>query len=145
MPPAQVVTPARGRFPQICAPQSARHGGFWFGTRGAARRAFLLPIGELHCPASKTGGPLMPHLARLLLALAALLIASAAWAQEPKGYLGADLQDITKDEADKLGWEAPRGVKVVRPRENGPAARAGLLAQDVIISLDGQEVENMER
>jgi WD40 repeat protein len=80
---------------------------------------------------------------RLVAALAALLVAGAAWAQQPRGWLGAELQDLTREEADKLGWEAPRGVKVTRPHENGPAARAGVLAQDVILSLDGQEVENM--
>ena len=48
------------------------------------------------------------HGAVLLLALAlVLLIAGPAWAQDNRGYLGADLADITKDEADKLGWEAP--------------------------------------
>ena len=87
----------------------------------------------------------MSNCARLLLALAVLLVASSSWAQAPRDTLGVELQDVSKDEAEKLGWEAPRGVKVVRPLANGPAARAGLLPQDVIISLDGQEVESRER
>ena len=81
---------------------------------------------------------------RLFLVIAALLIGGAAWAQEPRGYIGADLQDITKEEAEALGWETPRGAKVVKPREGGPAAKAGVLAGDVIVLLDGQEVENMK-
>ena len=68
----------------------------------------------------------MSNCARLLLALAALLIAGTASAQAPRDTLGAELQDVSKDEAEKLGWEAPRGVKVVRPLANGAAARAGL-------------------
>ncbi len=87
----------------------------------------------------------MINSARLLAVLAALLIASAAWAQQPKSWLGVDVRDVTKDEATQLGWEAPRGVKVMSPRANGPAARAGILAQDVIISVDGREVENKDR
>jgi WD40 repeat protein len=82
---------------------------------------------------------------RLFIIVLALLIGGAASAQEPKGYLGVDLNDLTKEDADKLGWEAPRGVKVVKPREGGPAAAAGILADDVIISVDGQEIENMAR
>jgi hypothetical protein len=81
---------------------------------------------------------------RLFVVALALLIGCAARAQEPKGFLGIELKDITKEEAEALGWEAPRGIKVVKPREGGPGANAGILADDVIISLDGVEVENME-
>lgn len=53
---------------------------------------------------------------RLLAVVAALLIAGTAWAQEqPKVWLGAELQDVSKDEADKLGWDVPRGAKVTAP------------------------------
>ena len=84
------------------------------------------------------------HGAVRLLALAlVLLLAGPAWAQDNKGYLGADLQDITKEEADKLGWEGPRGVRVTKPREGGPAS--GILAGDVIVTLDGVEIENKDR
>ena len=84
------------------------------------------------------------HGAVRLLALAlVLLIAGPAWAQDSRGYLGADLADITKDEADKLGWEGPRGVRVTKPREGGPAS--GIAAGDVIVTLDGVEVENKDR
>ena len=80
---------------------------------------------------------------RSLLALFVLLLASAAWAQQRSpGYLGAELQDVTKEEADKLGWEAPRGAKVVRALPDSPAAEAGLAPGDVITALDGVEVEN---
>jgi WD40 repeat protein len=80
---------------------------------------------------------------RSLLALFVLLLGSAAWAQQRSpGYLGAELQDVTKEEADKLGWEAPRGAKVVRPLPDSPAAEAGLAPGDVITALDGVEVEN---
>jgi hypothetical protein len=49
---------------------------------------------------------------RWLLLLAGLLFAGAAWAQEQRpGWLGAELLNVTKEEADKLGWEAPRGAR----------------------------------
>ena len=80
---------------------------------------------------------------RSLLAAVVLLLASAAWAQQRSpGYLGAEFQDVTKEEADKLGWEAPRGAKVVRQLPDSPAAEAGLAIGDIITALDGVEVEN---
>ena len=81
---------------------------------------------------------------RSLLALVALLIAGTAWAQEqkPGGWLGVQTQDVSKQEANKLGWEAPRGAKVVDLTTGAPAAAAGLQLDDVIATLDGVEVEN---
>ncbi len=81
----------------------------------------------------------------LLLCVLAAVFGGAAFSQENRGYLGVDLQDVTKEEADKLGWEAPRGVRVAKLREGSPGATAGILADDIITSLEGQDVENVER
>ncbi len=80
-------------------------------------------------------------------ALAVLLFClcwcGAAGAQEQaKGFLGAQLQDVTKQEADALGWESPHGAKVVKPVPGGPAEKAGLLPDDILLRLDGVEIEN---
>jgi hypothetical protein len=41
---------------------------------------------------------------RSLLALLVLLAAGAAWAQEQRpGWLGVNIENVTKEEADKLG------------------------------------------
>ena len=67
----------------------------------------------------------------------------AADAQEQaKGWLGVQLADVTQKEAARLGWEAPRGAKVVKPVEGSPAAAAGLQPRDVVVTLDGAEIEN---
>jgi C-terminal processing protease CtpA/Prc len=81
----------------------------------------------------------------LLLFVLAAAFADAAFAQENRGYLGVELQNVTKEEADRLGWEAPRSARVVQPREGSPGAVAGILAHDIITSIDGQDVENAER
>ena len=54
---------------------------------------------------------------------------------------GADVLDVTKAEADKLGWDAPHGAKlgVVAPRS--PAENAGLKTGDIILSIDRIMVE----
>src|SRR5215467_1355047 len=79
---------------------------------------------------------------RSLLGLLAVLIAGAALAQQGQNWFGINAQDVTREEADKLGWEAPRGVKVLRIYEGSPAAAAGLEPGDVIALLDGVEVKD---
>ena len=75
-----------------------------------------------------------------------LRLSGAARAQEQaKGWLGAELQDVTKQEADALGWEAPRGAKLVKPVPGGPAEKAGLVPGDILVSLDGVEIETVRR
>src|SRR5271166_156825 len=67
----------------------------------------------------------------------------AAGAQEQaKGSLGVELKDITKEEAEALGWESPRGAKVVKPVPGGPAEKAGLLPEDILLLLDSVEIQN---
>ncbi len=84
----------------------------------------------------------MRRIAVLLIWLA--LGCGAAGAEEQaKGWLGAQLADVTQEEAAKLGWEAPRGAKVVKPVEGSPAAAAGLQPEDIAVTLDGADVENM--
>jgi len=74
--------------------------------------------------------------------VAVVLIAGAAWAQERRlDWLGARMQDVTKEEAEKRGWETPRGAKVDLTA-GAPAAAAELQPGDVIVTLDGVEVEN---
>ncbi len=79
-----------------------------------------------------------------LLAAGLVLVAASARAEEPaKGWLGVQLRDITKEEADALGWEGPRGAKLLKTVPGGPAEKAELLPDDILLSADGVEVENM--
>jgi membrane-associated protease RseP (regulator of RpoE activity) len=55
-----------------------------------------------------------------------------------------ELENVTRQEAEALGWEAPRGAKVVSPVPGGLAEMAGLLPGDIIVSLDGFEIENAQ-
>ncbi|MFZ1108755.1 MAG: PDZ domain-containing protein [Rhodomicrobium sp.] len=82
---------------------------------------------------------------RWVAALAALVLSlAAARAEEPaKGWLGVELRDVTKEEADALGWEGPRGAKAVKPAPGGPAEKAGLLPGDILLSADGVEIDNV--
>ena len=57
-------------------------------------------------------------------------------------WLGAKLQDVTPDIADSLGLQRPSGALVANVLAGGPAARAGLKAGDLIVSIDGAAVED---
>src|SRR5262249_33729155 len=68
--------------------------------------------------------------------------APAQSAQPEGNFLGVRFIDLTKEEAANLGWTSPRGVRIVAAVPGGPAARAGLLPNDVIVSMDGRDIAN---
>ena len=72
----------------------------------------------------------------LFALLVLLLIGGAASAQQAKGWLGADVVDVTKAEADKLGWDTPHGAKLGVVDSSSAAEKAGLKSGDVIVSID---------
>jgi Do/DeqQ family serine protease len=57
-------------------------------------------------------------------------------------WLGAKLQQITPDIADSLGLKRPSGALVANVVADSPAARAGIRTGDVIVSVDGAEVDD---
>ena len=57
-------------------------------------------------------------------------------------WLGAALQNVSKDIADSIGLDRPVGALVASLTEGGPAEEAGLKRGDVITAVDGQEVED---
>jgi len=57
-------------------------------------------------------------------------------------WLGAKLQAVTADIADSLGLKRPAGALVASVTPDSPAARAGLKAGDVIVSVDRMAVDD---
>jgi S1-C subfamily serine protease len=57
-------------------------------------------------------------------------------------WLGARLQTITPEIAESLGLKRPSGALVASVTSAGPAGRAGLKSSDLIVSIDGQPVED---
>ncbi|MGH6747805.1 MAG: Do family serine endopeptidase [Methyloceanibacter sp.] len=57
-------------------------------------------------------------------------------------WLGATLQPVTPDIADSLGLPTPSGALVAKVAAEGPAAKAGLVAGDVVVGVDDKEVKD---
>ncbi|MGA2952039.1 MAG: Do family serine endopeptidase [Caulobacteraceae bacterium] len=57
-------------------------------------------------------------------------------------WLGVKAQALTGEMARSLGLAAPQGVVVAEVWPGGPAARAGVAQGDVIVSVNGQEVDD---
>lgn len=62
-----------------------------------------------------------------------------------RGWLGVRIQTVTQDIADSLGMGQPRGALISSATPEGPAAKAGIQAGDVIVSFDGKDVADMHR
>ena len=57
-------------------------------------------------------------------------------------WLGAKLQAVTPEIADSMGLKRPAGALIANVTAGSPAANAGLKAGDVIVSVDGQPVDD---
>jgi serine protease Do len=59
-----------------------------------------------------------------------------------RGWIGVQIQPVTKDIADSLGMKKAEGALVAEPQENSPAVKAGIQAGDVITEVNGKEVKD---
>lgn len=60
-------------------------------------------------------------------------------------YLGVDTRDITPDRLPPLHLKDERGVEVTMVDQDAPAGKAGLKEQDVILTLNGTDVQSVEQ
>jgi serine protease Do len=57
-----------------------------------------------------------------------------------RGILGVELKEVTAGKAEAFGLDRPKGVLISDVISNTPAEKAGLKSNDIILSVDGQEV-----
>lgn len=60
-------------------------------------------------------------------------------------YLGVDTRDITADRLGDLKLKEEHGVEVTLVDQDAPAGKAGLKEHDVILSINGNQVESVEQ
>ncbi len=61
-----------------------------------------------------------------------------------RGKIGVTIQPIDAALADSFGLDRPRGALVGAVEESGPAAKAGIRAGDIILSVNGRLIERSE-
>ena len=59
-----------------------------------------------------------------------------------RGWIGVQIQPVTAEIADNLGLKTPQGALVAEPQADGPAAKAGIMAGDVITAVNGSPVKD---
>jgi serine protease Do len=60
-----------------------------------------------------------------------------------RGWLGVNIQNVTKDLAAGLGMSKAEGALVAGVNAGSPAAKGGLKPGDVIVAVDGERIEKM--
>jgi serine protease Do len=73
-----------------------------------------------------------------------VLEGSASGASFTLPWIGADVQSVTSDIAQSLGLPRPGGVLIKSVYPGGPVADAGLKRGDIIFTVDGVEVDDMQ-
>ena len=75
--------------------------------------------------------------------LVRLVVDSAASGRKlERPWLGAKLDSVTRDMAERLDLGRVAGAMVVRIQEGSPAAEAGLQPGDIVVGVDGHEVDD---
>ena len=62
--------------------------------------------------------------------------------QVTRGWIGVQIQPVTPEIADGLGMKKAAGALVAEPQKDGPAAKAGVAAGDVITAVDGKPIND---
>jgi serine protease Do len=62
-----------------------------------------------------------------------------------QGYLGVDIRDVSADQMIALKLKEQRGAEIIRVDHDGPAGKSGLREHDVILQMNGKQIEGEEQ
>lgn len=92
---------------------------------------------------SPTGGSIGIGFAVPSDTVAAIVEQLKTFGETKRGWLGVKIQTVTEDIAETLGVPDNTGALISAVTPDGPAAKAGLEAGDVILKFDGKDVTTM--
>jgi len=101
--------------------------------------ALVLGAGMVALPGN-AGAQTMP-IVELVQGVSPLLLHSAT----SQGYLGVDVADVDQDKAQTLKLKEVRGAIITLIDHDAPAGQIGLKVNDVVLQLNGQDVEGAEQ
>ncbi|HYD17571.1 MAG TPA: DegQ family serine endoprotease [Patescibacteria group bacterium] len=93
---------------------------------------------------SRDGGSLGIGFAIPASMVKAVMFAASHGGKIVRAWTGIQAQPVTPDMIDHLGLPGAQGALVNRVNGNGPAARAGIRAGDVILAIDGRNIQDPE-
>lgn len=94
---------------------------------------------------SKTGGSLGIGFAIPATTVKQIMEALIKDGSVTRGWLGVEVQDVTAELASSFRLKAAKGALIAGVVRNGPAANAGIKPGDVLLTIDGKEVQNSAR
>jgi serine protease Do len=59
-----------------------------------------------------------------------------------RGFIGVQIQPVTKEIADAMGLKETRGALVAEAVKDSPAAKAGIKTGDAIVAVDGEPIRD---
>ncbi len=59
-----------------------------------------------------------------------------------RGFIGVQIQPVTKEIADAIGLKETRGALVAETTKDSPAAKAGIRSGDAIVAVDGERIKD---
>jgi serine protease Do len=59
-----------------------------------------------------------------------------------RGFIGVQIQPVTREIADAIGLKEPRGALVAETTQGSPAAKSGIRSGDAIIAVDGERIRD---
>ena len=62
-----------------------------------------------------------------------------------RGRIGVQIQEVSKETAEAFGLPKPAGALVNSVEKGGPAEKAGVEAGDIILKVDGRDVQHVRR
>lgn len=62
-----------------------------------------------------------------------------------RGWLGVMIQPVSRDLAESFGMDQPEGALIADVDPDGPAARDGIQAGDIILEVNGERVESSDK
>jgi serine protease Do len=62
--------------------------------------------------------------------------------QVARGYIGVQMQPMTKELAEAIGLKEPKGALVAEAMKDSPAAKAGVRIGDTIVAVNGERISD---